>query len=132
MANTIKSGSILIAEGIFLPESLLFESEYCAQGWILVKNLDSDEMRQVVSKAGWSFLYLVGEIKTRIFGSDEEKARRKAIGQVLAKTRSKKFNCLEITRIAAKRLLGLSYVSVQARPRHIQESPVIFGGFFGD
>jgi hypothetical protein len=132
MANTIKAGSILIAEGIFLPESLLFESEYCAQGWILVKNLDSDGMKQMVSKAGWSFLYMAGEIKTRIFGSDEEKTKRKAIKQVLAKMGSKKFNCLEITRIAAKRFLGLPYVSVEARPRHIQESPGLFGNFLGD
>jgi hypothetical protein len=132
MANTIKSGSILIAEDISLPEFLLFESEYCAQGWILVKNLNSDGMKQVVNKAGWSFLYMAGEIKTKIFGSDEEKIRRKAIKQVLAKMRSKKFNCLEITRIATKRFLGLPYVSVQARPRHIQESPVLFRSFFGD
>jgi hypothetical protein len=132
MADTIKAGSILIAEDIFLPESLLFESEYCAQGWILVKNLDSDGMKQKVSKAGWSFLYMTGEIKTRIFGFDKEKTRRKAIKQVLAKMRSKKNNCLEITRIAARQFLGLPYMSVQARPRHIQESPVLFGKFFGD
>jgi hypothetical protein len=132
MANTIKAGSILIDEGIFLPESLLFESEYCAQGWILVKNLNSYGMKQIVSKAGWSFLYMTGEVKSRIFGSDEEKIRRKAIEQVLAKMRSKKVNCLEITRIAAKRFLGLPYVSVQARPRQIQESPGLFEEFFGD
>jgi hypothetical protein len=132
MVNTIKAGSILIAEDIFLPESLLFESEYCAQGWILVKNLDSYGMKRIVSKAGWSFLYMTGEIKTRIFGSDEEKTRRKAINQVLKKMRSKRFNCLEIIRIATKRFLGWPYVSVQARPRHIQESPGIFGVFFGD
>jgi hypothetical protein len=132
MANTIRAGAILIAEDISLPESLLFESEYCAQGWILVKNLNSDGMKQVVNKAGWSFLYMAGEIKTRIFGSDEEKTRRKAIKQVLTKMRSEEFNCLEITRIATKRFLGLPYVSVQARPRQIQESPVLFGSFFGD
>jgi hypothetical protein len=132
MATTIKAGSILIAEDIFLPESLLFESEYCAQGWILVKNLNSYGMKQMISKAGWSFLYMTGEIKTKIFGSDEEKTRRKAINQVLKKMRSKRFNCLEITRIAAKRFLGLPYVSVQARPRNIQESPGLFGDFFGD
>jgi hypothetical protein len=130
--NTIKAGSILIAEGIFLPESMLFEREYCAQGWILVKNLDSNGMKQLVSKAGWSFLYMAGEIKTRIFDYDEEKARRKAIRQVLAKMSSKNFNCMEIIRITAKRFLGLPFVSVQARPRQIQESPVLFGDFFGD
>jgi hypothetical protein len=41
--------------------------------------------------------------------------------------RSKKFNCLEITQVVAKRFLWLPFVTVSARSRHIQESPVLFG-----
>ena len=33
MMDTIKTGSILIAEGALLPASLMFESEPYAQGW---------------------------------------------------------------------------------------------------
>ncbi len=40
MADKIKTGTILIEEGPFLPESLRFESEPCLNGWRLVKNLD--------------------------------------------------------------------------------------------
>jgi hypothetical protein len=68
MANTIKTGTILIAEGALLSESLLFESE--------------------------PYVY--------VFGSDEEKTTRKAIKQVVANLKSKNFNCLEITQVAAK------------------------------
>jgi hypothetical protein len=32
------------------------------------------------------------------------------------------FNCLEITEIIVKRFLGLSFVSVTAHSRHLQES----------
>jgi hypothetical protein len=40
--------------------------------------------------------------------------------------KSATFNCLEISQVAAKRFLGLPYVSVSAHWRHIQESPVLF------
>lgn len=127
MANTIKKGTMLIAEGILLPKSLQFESEPYAQGWRLVNNLDTYGMNQQVGQAGWNFFYLAGVLTASVFGNDEEKAIRKAIKQVVAKMRSKHFNCLEITQVVAKRFLGLPYVSVSAHSRHIQESQVLFG-----
>ncbi len=127
MANTIKTGTILIAEGALLPESLLFESEPYAYGWRLVKNLDSKGLDQIISKAGWSFFYIAGVIETKVFGSDEKKTTRKAIKQVIANLKSKNFNCLEITRVAAKRSLGLPYVSVSAHSRHIQAGQILSG-----
>ena len=127
MANTIKTGTILIREGALLPESSLIESEPYAPGWSLVKRLDIDGMSQTIGKAGWAFLYMAGVIKTSVFGSDEEKTTRKAIKRVVEYMRSKKFNCLEITQVVAKRFLWLPFVTVSARSRHIQESPVLFG-----
>ncbi len=40
MAEKIKTGSVLIKDGALLPDALQFESEPCATGWRLVKNLD--------------------------------------------------------------------------------------------
>lgn len=127
MANTIKTGTILIAEGAILPESLLLESEPYAYGWRLVKNLDSRGLDQMISKAGWNFFYIAGVIEANVFGSDEKKTTRKAIKQVIANLKSKNFNCLEITRVAAKRSLRLPHVSVSAHPRHIQAGQVLSG-----
>ena len=45
---------------------------------------------------------------------------------MLARLKSEKFNSLEITRVASKRFLGVPYVSVSARSRHIQESLFLF------
>jgi hypothetical protein len=127
LADTIKTGTILIAEGALLPESLLLESEPYAYGWRLVKNLDSNGLDQIIRQAGWNFFYIAGSIETKAFGSDEKKTTRKAIKQVIANLKSKNFNCLEITRVAAKRSLGLPYVSVSAQSRHIQEAPALSG-----
>ena len=120
MADTIKPGTILITEGALLPESLLLESEPYGYGWRLVKNLDSRGLDQIIGLAGWNFFYTASVVETNAFGSDEKKATRKAIQRIIASLKSKNFNCLEITRVTAKRSLGLLYVSVSAHSRHIQ------------
>ena len=127
MADTIKLRTILITDGALLPESLLLESEPYGYGWRLVKNLDSNGLDQIISWAGWNFFYIAGLIETNAFGSDEKKTTSKAIKRIIANLKSKKFNCLEITRVTAKRSLGLLYVSVSAQSRHIQEGQALSG-----
>ena len=46
--------------------------------------------------------------------------------KVIANMKSDRFNCLEISRVAAKSFLGLPYVTVAGHPRHIQESIYLF------
>ncbi len=126
MADKIKTGTILIEEGTFLPESLRFESEPYSKGWRLVKNLDGYGLDRKIREAGWTFFYMAGEIKASVFGFDGEKALRRAVNRVLANLKSEKFNCMEIAQVAAKRFLGLPYVTISAHPRHIQESMFLF------
>jgi hypothetical protein len=127
MADTIKPGTILITEGALLPESLLLESEPYAYGWRLVKNLDSRGLDQIIGQAGWSFFYTASVVEMTAFGSDEKKITCKAIKRITTNLKSKNFNCLEITRVTAKRSLGLLYVSVSAHSRHIQEDQAFSG-----
>ncbi len=128
MADKFKTGIILIEEGVLLPESLRFESEPYANGWRLVKDLDGYGLDRKIREAGWSFFYMAGEVDASVVGSDSEKTKRRAINRILAKRKSAKFNCLEITQAAPKRFLGLPYMSVSAHWRHIQESIVLFHG----
>jgi len=122
MAQTIKTGTILIKDGTVLPGELQFESEPCATGWRLVKNLDGHGLGQKIHEAGWSFFYLAGEIRATIFGFDGQKTVRRAVKRILANLRPDKFNGLEITQVEAKRFLGFPYASVCAHSRHIQEN----------
>ncbi len=126
MEGTIKSGALLIADRAILPESMRIETEPYAYGWRWVKNFDLSVFNQIISQAGWNFFYIAGAIETSAFGSDERKTTRKAIKQVLAKLKSKNFNCLEITQVMTKRSLGMPYISVSAHSRHIQKSIQLF------
>jgi hypothetical protein len=54
MAETINAGTILIKDGTFLPDALRFETEPCASGWRLVKNLDGYGLDRKIHGAGWT------------------------------------------------------------------------------
>src|SRR5882762_7749634 len=127
MPDTFKTGAILIKEGTLLPEVLRFESEPCAPGWRLVKNLDGDGLGRKIHEASWTFSWRAGEIGATVFGLDEQKTLRRAVGQILANLESAEFSTLEIMRVtseASKRFLGVRYVTVSAHARHIQASAI--------
>ena len=129
MLDTIKPGTILIKEGTLLPEVLRFDSEPCAPGWRLVKNLDGCGLDRKIREAGWTFFWLAGEIGATVFGLDEQKTLCRVVEQILANQESAEFNSLEIMRVASeasKRFLGVHYVTVSAQSRHIQESAFLF------
>src|SRR5216684_1439984 len=129
MLSTNGATAVLIREDIPLPANLSIESEVFLPGWRLIKNLDGYGLDREIREAGWTFFCLAGETRATVFGIDEEKMVRRAIEQilgnrVLANPRWEKSNSLEITQVAAvasKRFLGVSYVTVSARLRHIQE-----------
>ena len=126
LAEKINAGAILIKEGTLLPERLQLESDPYLNGWRLVKSLDSPGIDRKLCEAGWTFFYMAGEVDATGFGSESEKTTQRAVKKVIANIQSDKFNCLEISRVAAKRFLGLPYVTVSAYPRHIQESIFLF------
>jgi hypothetical protein len=129
MPDTIKRGTILIKEGTLLPEVLRFESELCAPGWRLVKNLDGYGLGRKIHEAGWTFAWRPGEIGATLFGLDEQMTLRRAVEQILANLESAEFNSLEIKRVASeasKRFQGVCYVTVSAQSRDIQESAPLF------
>ena len=129
MPDTIKMGTILIKEGTLLPELLRFESEPCAPGWRLVKNLDGYGLDRKIHEAGWTFSWRPGEIGATLSGLDEQMTLRRAVEQILANLESAEFNSLEIMRVAteaSKRLQGVRYVTVSAQLRDIQESAPLF------
>jgi hypothetical protein len=122
MAETINTGTILFKDETLLPDALRLDSEPCATGWRLVKNLDGYELNRRIHDAGWRFFCIAGEIKSSVFGLEGPKNVRRAVKRMLARLKADKFNSLQITRVTPERFLGVPYVSVTACSRHIQES----------
>ncbi len=129
--NAIEAGGIFVRDGTLLPETMQLESELYMPGWRSVSKLDGYALGRKIHDAGWTFFCLAYETKATVFGIDGEKMVRRAIERILAnrEAEAEKFNSLEIVRVtslASKRFLGIRQITVSARSRHIQESPVIF------
>ncbi len=128
MAEIINAGTILIKEGTLLPEGMQLESDPYLKGWRLVKSPALPGIDRKLCEAGWTFFYMAGEVDAMAFGSESDKTTHRAVKKAIANIKSEKFNCLEISQVAAKGFLGLPYVTVAAHPRHIQESMFLFHG----
>jgi hypothetical protein len=126
MPQTIVVGKILLREGTLLPGGVRLESEPYASGWRVIKNLDGYGLGRKIHEAGWTLFSHAGGIKTIAFGFDQQRAVHRAMRQVLAQMQSLEFNALEIISVSTRHFMGLPYVSVSARARHIQESVVLF------
>ncbi len=127
MAETIKTGTVLIKDGTLLPGGLELESEPCAKGWRLVKNFDGAGLGRRVHEAGWNFFCLAGEIKRTVFGFGRKDNVRRTVKRILMNLRLENFNSLEIMHVEKKRFLGFPYATVSAHSRHIQEDAFLFG-----
>lgn len=121
MPETIKTGTVLIKDGTLLPDGLQLESEPCAKGWRLVKNLDGSGLDRKIHEAGWNFFCLAGEIKRTVIGFGVRDNVRRTVKRLLMNLRLENFNSLEIMHVEKKRFLGFPYATVCAHSRHIQE-----------
>lgn len=122
MSNSIDAGAILIKAGTLMPEFVRVKAGPYWQSWKVIEASDGATLDQSIRKAGWNFFFLSASLHALAWGHGGGKTFRRAIQRVLAKAESSKFNCLEITEVAAKRFLGIPYVLVSAHSRHIQKS----------
>lgn len=121
MTDTLRAGTIMMRAGTIMPESLRVEAEAYCPAWDTMKESDGGLLDRNLRGVGWSFFFLAARIEAMGWGSWKERTVRRAIKRVLEKVKFSNFNCLEITRITAKRFLGLPYVHVSAHSRHIQK-----------
>ena len=127
MSDNNTAETILIRESTLLPAGLAVESEVFLPGWRVVKNLDRSTLVRNIEGANWTFFCMGREIRTTVFGIDEEKMVLRAIKEILARLKSEKFNSLEITRVASvtsKRFSDVRYITVSAQSRIIQKAIV--------
>jgi hypothetical protein len=121
MPQEITIGSILVRETTVFPAGVSVDSEAFLPGWKLIRNLNGYGLARMIAKANWNFFYLAGEIRTTTFGRGGSAAFRRALKRIVAKHEGQNYNSLEITRVTAKRFLGIPFLSIAANSRHIQE-----------
>jgi hypothetical protein len=122
--SSIKTGALMIREGVLLPECAHIETLSYSAGWRYVVNDDSFAVDRKLRAAGWQFFFVAGELKVIELGWGASTIR-KGINRILARGRKRNQNGMEITQVAAARFLGIPYVSIRAFSHHIQKQPVL-------
>ena len=125
MADKIKTGTVLVKEGTLLPKSLQVESEPYSKGWRLVKDLDGGGLDRKTHEAGWTLFFMAGEVSATVLGANSARSERRAVKKLTMGANG--FNCLEISRVAGKRFLGLPCVTASGHARHLQQSMFLVG-----
>jgi hypothetical protein len=125
MRETMMPGTVLIKEGARLPEGMQLESEACVPGWRFVKNLDGYGFDRAIRKLGWNFFCLAQDMKVSAIGSRASSRVNRGIRRFATRVSAEGFNALEITKVSAKSFLGVPYVSMSARSRHVQQSMLL-------
>jgi hypothetical protein len=128
MSAKSSSGTVLIRENTLLPLGFTLETEAFLPGWTIVRELDAHAVGRKLEEARWQFFYLARETKAMVLGREKPEALRRAVKHILAKRKGQKCNSLEITSVASKSFLGVTFLSVAVNFRHIQESLYLIPG----
>jgi hypothetical protein len=122
MTDRIRAGTMLIADGTPMPESVVVSTEYHSGGWSSIVRCTSAQLDKQIEDAGWTFFYMAGEIHTSGFGFNDQSRTDRAVAHLIAAVKRDNCNCLEITKVKRRSFLGLRYTSLIAHARHIQRS----------
>jgi hypothetical protein len=124
MPQKLKVGTILVKmkEWGRVPHCHGVETEPSFGEWSVVKVPDACALDRAIHAAGWNFFFMATEVKAMCFGFLREEKIQSALRQILAKVNLQHFNGLEVTKIVARRFLGVPYVTVSAHSRHMQQS----------
>lgn len=112
-------GTILIRRGTALPSELNFATNEFCRNWDVIG--ESDRVDGRLRASGWNLFFIASSLKSFSLGSSDD-GLRKAVRRLVRLVEPLSLNCLQITHIANRQLLGIPYRVVFAHPCHIQKS----------
>ncbi len=121
MLPAIKSGTLMIAEGLALPPACDLKTLPFCTGWKAVTNIEAGGVDRRFSNMGWSCFQKASPGVVNVVGFGNAHTLIKAFQKVVRDSGPVKFNCMEITHTVQKNFMGVSYVHLAARARDIKQ-----------
>jgi hypothetical protein len=121
LEGSVRNGTLIIVEGTPLPSSGKITSEPFSQGWRIVTNLSGQGLDRHFSQIGWTVFQKAAPVQASILCLAKRRPFLKAFRKILQTIGVKKFNCLEVTSVVKKTVMGVTYVHMSARARNIQK-----------
>ncbi|MGE5323989.1 MAG: hypothetical protein ACM3SW_14055 [Actinomycetota bacterium] len=120
MCDSLKIGTLIVAEGVSLPMSDAKTKSFCA-GWRTIENIEARGMDRRFSDMGWSCFEKACPATVNVVGIGDPATLIKAFQKLVQRNKTVKFNCLEITEAVHKTFIGVSFVHLSARARSIKQ-----------
>ena len=124
----ITSGALLIERDT--PRPRLFEVEAVPHpdGWMFVRPiLTPQQVEKELSATGWTFFFMAGPIRTTALAFNRNKAVDAALKRGIRAVKQQGCNCLQVESVEMRSFLGIPYIRMSVRPRHIQKG-MLFAG----
>ena len=125
MTTNVQVGTMLINDMPLISQLFQVESEPYSGDWSRVTALDGASLDKKIRAAGWNCFFLAAKMNATNFGAMNAENVLSALQRIIRRVRHKNFNCIEVTGIVAKRLLGVPYITISAHSRHIQKSNLL-------
>jgi hypothetical protein len=116
----MKTGDMLLRDGVVLPKSVPLETTSYAQGWRTIDGYDNFTLDRKLRTAGWGLLFMAGEVKSISVGPHGDNSLRRTVRSVLSKIRAQNFNCASVSSISDRRFLGIPYTVVSGYAYNLQ------------
>ena len=118
----ITPGVPLIERDALRPRCFEVEAGSHPDGWMAIKHtLTPQQLERELSATGWTFFFMAGRIRSTAFGFNRDKTVYAALNRCIKAVRLQRCNCLQIESVEMHSFLGIPYVSLSVRPRHIQK-----------
>ena len=122
----ITSGVLLIEPDAPHPRCFETEADSHPNAWLLVKQtLSPAQLEEELSARGWTFFFMAGPIRVTAFGFNRDNTIYAALQRGIKAVKEQNCNCLQIESVEMHSFLGITYVSMTVRPRHIQKGMVL-------
>jgi hypothetical protein len=122
MQQTLAAEMVILKADVHLPEGVKVETESYTPGWKVLKNMDAYGFDRAIRAAGSTFFSLAHVLKVSAIGGKTSNRMERGIKKLAVRMRTSEFNAVEIVEARSKSFLGVPYVEITGRSRHIQQS----------
>lgn len=120
MDKDMKRHSVFLRKGCDLPPYFDLAQQPCADGWMLVEEIEAPVLDTVIRHAGWHFVCLQGLYSRSGVGLSRDEAVHLALLRAL-KGLKMRFNAAELESVQVSSYPVFHIAKVTLQPRYIQQ-----------
>lgn len=116
----MKRHSVFLRKGCNMPPHFDLAQQPCADGWMLLEEIEAPVLDTMIRHAGWHFVCLQGLYSRSGVGLSRDEAVHQALARALKGLRMS-FNAAELESVQVSSYPVFHVAKVTLQPRHIQQ-----------